>query len=206
MHNQWQKYTALNIVPISGLGTLEFRQMPGTTNIQQILVWCDMLSRLRVFAYRYPLETIVEQIAALNTSSQYLRFVEDVLGELTIYLDTSNLLKDMEKACYLIKHAAHQNPFDQKIRTAKLDPQSTFGQRFVKEKPFTPEQIKAIESIAHRYLAGGMEKGFNNAVKKIKLYDRELFRQSREYPDLERHYMTLVEVLDLYNPNEDRDE
>lgn len=114
----WQKYSALNLVPITTFGTVEFRQMPGTSDVTKLCIWLDLLSRMRLFAYRTDLSAVLETISDLNTSSQYRKFVEAVFGNLTAYLDTSSLLVDMEKAVYICKNCAAVNDFHQMVITS----------------------------------------------------------------------------------------
>ena len=121
----WQKYTALNLLPISKFGTVEFRQMPGNADIQKLCIWIDLLSRIRLYAYKTSFEDVINIISDLNTNSQYRKFVESVFGELTGFLDTTSLLVDMEKAVYLIKNCTAINSFHQQVLASK-DPESSF--------------------------------------------------------------------------------
>jgi len=146
----WQKYTALNLLPIQKFGTFEFRQLPGTLNINQILLWLDMLSHLRIYAYRYPLEEIIKKIADLNTSSAYHNFVEDVFGHLSGYLDMSQLIVDMEKPCYVIKNSSVVNSFHHEVVT-KIHPNSAFANLWKPKRLYTPSQKKALEYFRKNY-------------------------------------------------------
>lgn len=80
---QWQKYTALNILPIRSLGTVEFRQMHGTADIPKILSWLGIINRLMEESKRVTLEQAVEEVKKLSTEKQYegffSRFMADVM-------------------------------------------------------------------------------------------------------------------------------
>ena len=120
----WRKYTALNLLPISKQGTIEFRQLPGTANVNQILIWIDLLYKLKLYAYQNPFERIIEQISELNTTSEYSKFIKQVFGDLSNYLVTTSLLADMERAVYRVKHCAAVNEFHQnilKLKTPETD-------------------------------------------------------------------------------------
>ena len=148
--NYWQKYTALNLLPISKFGTFEFRQLPGTSNINQILLWLDMLSHLRIYAYRYPLEAIIKTIADLNTSSAYHNFIEDVFGPLSTYLDMSQLIVDMEKPCYVIKNSSVVNSFHHKV-VSNINNNSSFAKLWRPKTPYTVSQRKALDYFKKNY-------------------------------------------------------
>lgn len=111
----WHKYSALNLLPITTFGSIEFRHMPGTTNIQHLLQWIDLILCMKVYAYKYSLNNILEEIIHLNSNSRYKQFIESIFGERCVYLDVSNLLNDMEKQVYLIKHCGMTNMFHQKV-------------------------------------------------------------------------------------------
>lgn len=46
------KYSALNVAPLTTLGTLEIRSFRGVTDIDVIQRWCDIIRKLKVFACR----------------------------------------------------------------------------------------------------------------------------------------------------------
>ena len=115
LQETWQKYSALNVLPIAQFGTVEFRQMPGTKDVMKLCIWLDLLAKIRLFAYKNSLSSILATISDLNTNSQYRRFVESIFGELISYLDASNLMMDMEKAVYICKNCAAVNEFHQMV-------------------------------------------------------------------------------------------
>jgi len=47
---KWQKYTGLNILPIFKQGTIEFRHLPGTCDLQKILLWCRLIGAMFSYA------------------------------------------------------------------------------------------------------------------------------------------------------------
>lgn len=72
------KYTALNVAPLRGFGTLEFRQHEGTHDPQRVINWvsilCDMVER----ADRYDVNQLEQEILALNTVSAYEAFLHSI--------------------------------------------------------------------------------------------------------------------------------
>ena len=45
----WQKYSALNLLPLRELGTIEFRHLEGTCDLGKIITWLDIISH--IFSY-----------------------------------------------------------------------------------------------------------------------------------------------------------
>ena len=121
MVHGWQKYTGLNLLPITEKGTIEFRQMYGTKDIQETLMWVNMLLSLKIFALRQTPEYIWEKISSLNTTSQYRMFGEEVFGELihTLYTDTYN--NNVANCISYVKRCCFQNNFQLLL---KIHPES----------------------------------------------------------------------------------
>lgn len=121
MVHGWQKYTGLNLLPITEKGTIEFRQMYGTKDIQETLMWVNMLLSLKVFALRQTPEYIWEKISSLNTTSQYRMFGEEVFGELihTLYTDTYN--NNVANCISYVKRCCFKNDFQYLL---KIHPES----------------------------------------------------------------------------------
>lgn len=49
MHEKWHKYTAFNILPLNGFGTVEFRHMYGTNDFEKFHTWLKSLKELYDF-------------------------------------------------------------------------------------------------------------------------------------------------------------
>ena len=160
----WRKYTALNLLPISTQGTIEFRQLPGTANVNQILIWIDLLYKLKLYAYQNSFEHIVKQISELNTTSAYSKFVKSVFGDLSNYLVTTSLLADMERAVYRVKHCAAVNEFHQNLlKLREVDVKSSLGimlKNFRRLEHFlNTKELKLLEAM---WIKSGMENSLLN--------------------------------------------
>lgn len=68
---QWQKYTGLNLLPLFELGTIEFRHMAGTPDINFMFNWFNLVGSLFAFARKTSLEETKKWVVGLNSSSQY---------------------------------------------------------------------------------------------------------------------------------------
>jgi len=178
--NYWQKYTALNLLPIKTFGTFEFRQLPGTMNLKKILIWIDLLSRIRIFAYRNDFTTIMAKITELNTSSAYKEFIADVFGELAVYLDQSNLLSDMEKPAYILKHCGVTNDFHQWIIGQKNE-KSSFSEQF--KTSFNKNQLKALSHFQKKYFSKSTspEETLDAVIEHQHAFREQLERQLVEF-------------------------
>lgn len=77
----WSKYSALNLLPIGTQGTVEFRHMPGTNNMEKITKWLQLLGCLFAAARKYSLDEIKKLFVDLNTTSQYRKVTDTIFGE-----------------------------------------------------------------------------------------------------------------------------
>lgn len=71
INKTWYKYYALNISPIFGgesskIGTIEFRHMVGTTNVNYIINWINLIVSLKIMTKNTSLEELEKLI--LNTN------------------------------------------------------------------------------------------------------------------------------------------
>ena len=131
---QWQKYTALNLVPLATYGTIEFRHLPGTCDMGLITSWLNIIGCLFRHALKHSINEIKDQVVNLNTTSKYVDICETVFGEyaniLRPYawgpyieegvLNVKYIL--MGEEIYLAKKSkkssAKSNPFEMPIRPA----------------------------------------------------------------------------------------
>lgn len=74
----WQKYTGLNLLPLLDKGTLEFRQLGGTYDLEKIGNWLNLIGSLFVYAKQHPLDKIKQDFVMLNTTSAYSHMTENV--------------------------------------------------------------------------------------------------------------------------------
>lgn len=103
MFKKWEKYTALNFLPMTTIGTVEWRHMYGHCNLPVILDWCRLIGRLFSYARRVPLEQAKETILSLNTSSAYELFMFDVFGPQAALFN--NIKEALEEGVLDVKYA-----------------------------------------------------------------------------------------------------
>jgi hypothetical protein len=107
---QWQKYTALNLLPLFSQGTVEFRHMAGTPNQQYILDWCNLIGSMFRYTRNNELEAVRESLASLNTTSHYRELMFDVFGNWAQHLLMPMFEQDLEEGVLQMKYSLLSNP------------------------------------------------------------------------------------------------
>ena len=104
----WMKYTAFNLIPIGSKGTVEFRHMHGTLDIQRLITWINLLSLLKLYVKQHTLNEIIGTIQFLNTNSFYTEFVSDIFKSYAKELlsNTDNIQQELESAITYCKLAS----------------------------------------------------------------------------------------------------
>lgn len=85
----WEKYTALNILPIHTQGTVEFRHLHGTKDLKTILDWLELVTSLVELARNTPLQEVYNLLTYgedVLISKLYMPVVGHTLSQ-----DTDNL-------------------------------------------------------------------------------------------------------------------
>jgi hypothetical protein len=115
----WQKYTSLNLLPMSTQGTVEFRHMHGTHDMGRILQWCNIIGCMTSYARKTSHEQLKQEIKTLNSSSRYAAFLQEVFREYSDVLRTScGFEQAMEEGVIHCKRALVQ-VFEGKKETPK---------------------------------------------------------------------------------------
>ena len=105
-YRRWMKYTALNLLPLTSLGTIEWRHMPGHSDTIRLFRWMRIISCFFRYARNNKLEDVKEFFISLNTTSQYTRFVDSVFQEESSFIyETPTWQQDLEEGVLLMKYA-----------------------------------------------------------------------------------------------------
>jgi hypothetical protein len=99
----WNKYTALNLLPIQDKGTIEFRHMYGNLNPEILLNWINLLCCIKDTAKRWNTSKLETYIKNLNTNSEYHLFLTEIFGGYTSFFENYNLQDMMEKPVSQLK-------------------------------------------------------------------------------------------------------
>jgi hypothetical protein len=114
-YNSWFKYYGLNLSPIFGgesskIGTIEFRHLIGTKDINHILLWVNLITSLKIAAKRMNIVQLKQRIIDMNNTSDYNTLVEEVFrSHSTVIKEQPTFKDDVEmcitqlKYCMLIK-------------------------------------------------------------------------------------------------------
>jgi hypothetical protein len=98
MFKSWQKYTALNLLPLYSYGTIEWRHMAGTNDLKRISTWLKLIGSIYRYALDKSLDDVKKELLELNTNSQYSNMVlnvfKDLAPELTFNNRYESLLED----------------------------------------------------------------------------------------------------------------
>jgi hypothetical protein len=75
----WQKYTALNFLPVLDKGTVEWRHLHGTCDMEKLTIWFNVIGAMMRYCKNTPFDQIVNTIQMMNDVSTYQQFFEEVL-------------------------------------------------------------------------------------------------------------------------------
>lgn len=78
-----EKYSALNLAPLTSFGTMEFRHMLGNTNVDHIFMWVMLLAHLKHFGSHISQKELKKQMFELKTTSRFNHFRDSIFGSLS---------------------------------------------------------------------------------------------------------------------------
>lgn len=78
--NSWSKYAGLNLVPLADKGTIEFRHMHGTNDVNKLTTWVDMLTRLVDFVQANDVGNIRKLLYGMSRETNVRQLLMDVFG------------------------------------------------------------------------------------------------------------------------------
>lgn len=143
----WQKYTALNILPSRTLGTVEWRHMHGTADMVKLELWLNLIGRIFKYATETEFEAAVETIKKLNDNSAYQQYFVSVFGNYLPY--TPELAKDLESGVVYAKYSMF-NLKDYKVKVKeKKDPLKMYAEEMagIRLEDFLPQQPAAAQAV-----------------------------------------------------------
>jgi len=103
---RWEKYTALNLLPIFNQTTVEFRHMEGTPDVNRIITWCMLISQMFHYAKNSTLEETKAFFLELNTTSAYREAVFRVFGEhANVLINIGGIEQALEEGVLFTKYS-----------------------------------------------------------------------------------------------------
>lgn len=106
-----QRYAGLNLDAIKKFGSIEFRHLHGTHDINKIINWINLIFRIYQYALAHPLDVLIKKISDLNTNSLYIAYLNDVFGDDVTLLNTNDVKTDLEKGVKAVKQSIINNKF-----------------------------------------------------------------------------------------------
>lgn len=119
--HDWQKYTALNLLPVVGQGSIEWRHMPGTHDRARIYEWCRLIGHMYQLAKTLSFEQAKAMFIDLNTTSHYYSVLRDVFREDAECLQVPNIEPLMENGVLNLKYALLNKKSDKKHAAQWMD-------------------------------------------------------------------------------------
>ena len=110
------RYMGINFASLYEFGTLEFRQLHGTRNEEKVVTWINLLLAIKNYASNVTTKELLEKIFALNTTSQYRGFAQDIFGIIFSKLNLMRLDQDIEKGVCAIKYSILADTFKQRLK------------------------------------------------------------------------------------------
>ena len=135
---KWNKYTALNLIPLARYGTVEFRQMYGTADMTVISKWVNIIGALFKMAKNIELKVLITELKGLNSNSQYEAFFDRLFSGTLKYNDT------------------YRQKLEEGVILAKF---SLINQEVKKGKPST-----TVEQVVPMQIPPGLQVNVNRAV------------------------------------------
>ena len=143
----WTKYSAVNLAHLKDFGTLEFRQFPGTKDMQKVLDWCNLLMRLDNYCQTTSHEIIMNRAWTNKTITDKQIWLNEIFHEeasllMPFCLDTVENASDMCRLKQLFS-----NQLSLMGTTSLISSRSVFG-RMVKQKKGIPLKKSLEEEYA----------------------------------------------------------
>lgn len=149
----WLKYTALNLIPISPQGTIEWRHMHGHCDVDQIMQWLRFIGHIYRIAISMSFDAVKNMFVYLNTTSQYLDAINSVFGDDAAALKLPGYEIDLEDGVLHMKYSILQESVVGKERPPKDAPQAAPFPDPVWAMPQAPTAVDtdAIQNLLDRF-------------------------------------------------------
>ena len=156
----WQKYSGLNLAPLRGFGTVEYRQMQGHRDPIYLLNWLNIIFRIHKYAKNNDFLQVFNHIKTLNSTSLYEEFVRQVFRDDAHLLLGPNLKTDMENGVAVVKSITTPSPFLNELVEAITNESTllkTLGisTTYVKKSILSDHPVNKNEVIIERVLGMG---------------------------------------------------
>jgi hypothetical protein len=97
------KYSGLNLGRLGDLGTVEFRQMKGTSNSKLIQDWVNIIVAIKNYAMDVPFTQFKDVVKTINNSSAYWWLLDTIFKEYASALNYPDYASDIEELTTNVK-------------------------------------------------------------------------------------------------------
>ena len=87
---RWEKYTSLNLRRLSDIGTIEFRHMAGTFDVDRVSQWIAIICKLKTYVLEAGTTKIRKDISQLAPHSDYNELAQRIFQEFAHLLGVSD--------------------------------------------------------------------------------------------------------------------
>lgn len=154
--SEHMRYSSLNFASLSKFGSLEFRLMRGTANVEEVKLWVNALECIRLYALKFNnlkefVETFYRSIPAEDVLS--LIFPPDILKKLLAYSKTKDYVTGIRSVVCELKGVCSAVPsFDFEVQTESLLKESKEEYNALIEKRKKKEE-ESLRLVREGYIA-----------------------------------------------------
>jgi len=141
---RWQKYTALNLLPLYEQGTIEWRHMNGHCDVNKLLTWCQLIGSIYTYALNTSLDDVEKELMSLNTTSLYSNILSSVFKERAdLFFAMPNYQRILEEGVLNMKYSLQTKEVKSVLKTAKENPFA----RMIYDDAMRQEYVQAAEQL-----------------------------------------------------------
>lgn len=114
---EWQKYTALNLLPVGTQGTIEWRHMEGNCDVKRIMQWLRFIGHMYNYAVNKPYDHLKEMLCALNSTSEYRSVIDAIFKQDADELKLPGYERDLEDGVLNMKYSIFSDNKNEKAKS-----------------------------------------------------------------------------------------
>lgn len=104
IHHSDSKYWALSMNRLRDLGTLEFRSLHGTTDLNLLFTWIKLIQSLKHTVQNHPTSQLRSQVMRLSDQEDILNFLTNMIPIPHLYNKLPELTKELEESLFNAKY------------------------------------------------------------------------------------------------------
>jgi len=161
MFDNCRRYVGFNVKCIPTYGTVEFRHLPGTMDIERITTWINLILSLKKYVMENSYEQVLDSCLTINTTSQYEQLLSSVFGEYKDAIMYPEYAKDMYTSILFMKEAVNYKniwTMTAEVGNGKIQNSSYVKKVSAEKKEIKEKKIEAVYTMEDylRVVNGGM--------------------------------------------------